>query len=123
MIYEITPVPKPRMTRSDKWNRRPCVERYFEYRDQVRAAGIEVPDGGACITFYMPIPAGLSKKKKAERLHQPHKIKPDLDNLIKGLLDAVTDEDCTVWSYCAAKYWAEKGAIEVAPNTKKEGTK
>lgn len=38
-VYNITPIPKPRMTRSDKWKKRPAVVRYFEYKDKIRAAG------------------------------------------------------------------------------------
>jgi len=37
--YKITPVPKPRQTRSDKWKQRPCVMRYRAFADEVRAAG------------------------------------------------------------------------------------
>ena len=35
------PAPKPRMTQSDRWKQRPCVLRYREYADAIRAAAID----------------------------------------------------------------------------------
>ena len=113
MIYEITPVPKPRMTQRDKWAKRPAVIRYRDFCDQVRAAGIEVNQQGSEIAFNLPMPVSWSKKKRSEMDGQPHKQKPDLDNLIKALLDAVHKEDCEIWSLSAEKRWSESGSIEV----------
>ena len=113
MIYDITPVPKPRMTQRDKWQKRPAVLRYREFCDQVRAAGIEIKQQGSEITFYLPMPKSWSKKKRQEMDGQPHKQKPDLDNIIKALLDAVHDEDCEVWSLAAEKRWSEKGGVRI----------
>lgn len=113
MIYSITPVPKPRMTQRDKWQKRPAVLRYREFCDQVREAGIEIHQQGTEIAFYVPMPKSWSKKKREEMDGQPHKQKPDLDNLLKALLDAVHDEDCAVWSLSASKRWAKEGGIEV----------
>jgi Holliday junction resolvase len=36
----------------------------------------------------MPIPESDSKKKRAEKNGKPVTVKPDIDNLIKGLFDA-----------------------------------
>jgi Holliday junction resolvase RusA-like endonuclease len=44
-----------------------------------------------------------------------HKQKPDLDNLLKGLLDALYREDSHVASVWAEKRWAPNGYIEVIP--------
>jgi len=38
------PIPKPRQTRRDKWARRPCVLRYREWADQIRAAAGAILD-------------------------------------------------------------------------------
>lgn len=113
MRYEITPVPAPRMTRADAWKQRPCVLRYRKFRDQVRAAGIKIPENGAIIDFLMPMPASWSQKKRDEQYLMPHKQKPDLDNLAKALFDAVFDDDCHVWSFTVRKYWYTDGAIEI----------
>lgn len=42
----------------------------------------------ADITFYMPMPASWSGKKKERLNGAVHKSKPDIDNLIKGCFDA-----------------------------------
>jgi len=87
--WAVTPMAKPRMTRSDKWNKRDCVLRYRAYKDELRLRQIDVPDGGVRITFVLPMPASWSKKKRAEMINQPHQQTPDVDNLHKGLLDAL----------------------------------
>jgi len=106
----ITPVPKPRMTRRDKWAKRPAVTRYFAYRDDIRAAAKGIPGRifRVDVQFHMPFPKSWSKKRREEasRLGGLHQAKPDLDNLVKGLLDALTSEDSTVGVINAAKYWS-----------------
>ena len=111
MIYDITPVPKPRMTQRDRWQKRPAVVRYRNFCDQVREAGVAVDQQGAAIIFVIPMPKSWSKKKRVQMAGAPHQQKPDLDNLIKALLDAVHDEDCAVWSLAAEKRWGSTGGI------------
>lgn len=114
-IYPITPVAKCRMTRRDKWldPPRPGVAKYRAFKDQVRAAGVKLPYFGAHVTFYIPMPRSWSKKKKKEVIGRPHVIRPDFDNLIKALSDAVYDEDCMIWDVRITKRWADEGAIEI----------
>ena len=38
--YKIKPVPKPRMTQRDAWDKRPCVLRYRAFKDEVRKWGV-----------------------------------------------------------------------------------
>lgn len=116
--YEITPVPKPRMTRSDKWKKRPCVMKYWAFKDEVRRYGIELQHGGSHVTFVLPMPKSWSKKKKAEMDGKPHQSKPDLDNLKKSLLDAIFDEDKWVWDMRVTKVWGYSGEIWVKNPTK-----
>lgn len=115
MIYKINPVSKPRMTQRDKWAKRPCVMRFFAFRDEVRLAGVKVPVCGAHITFHIQMPKSWSKKKKAEMDGTGHQQKPDKDNLEKALLDSVYEEDCVVWDSRVTKIWAYQGAIEIEP--------
>lgn len=110
--YPITPVPKPRMTRSDAWKKRPCVMRYWAFKDKVRELGIEL-QSPCKITFYIPMPDSWSKRKKNDFDGRPHMNTPDLDNIIKSLLDSVFDEDAHMWSIAAEKYWAREGSITV----------
>lgn len=92
------------------------IERRKELRARALAAGLR-PDGGPArveATFHMPVPPSCSRLEKARRLGKPHIQRPDLDNLIKALLDALWAEDAVVHSINASKVWAPSGAIEVA---------
>ncbi|MDX8400819.1 MAG: RusA family crossover junction endodeoxyribonuclease [Gallionellaceae bacterium] len=112
MRYEITPVPKPRQTRADKWKKRPCVMRYREFADKVRAAGISIDDS-SFITFVMPMPKSWGKKKRAEMDGQPHRQKPDIDNLAKAIFDAVHEDDAFISVLFARKLWGKSGSVNV----------
>lgn len=111
MRYDIEPMAKPRMTRSDKWNKRPIVCQYRAYKDEIRLRKVQVPESGAHITFVIPMPASWSNKKRDAMDGQPHQQTPDVDNLHKGLLDAVFSDDCQVWDHRITKIWGEVGAI------------
>ena len=110
-IYDIVPVPKPRMTRADKWKKRPATARYWAYKDEVKLRGVNVPVSGTHITFVMPMPTSWSKKKKAAHLGEAHQQKPDVDNLTKALLDAIYDDDAHIWDIRTTKIWGEVGRV------------
>jgi len=109
--YRIDPVSKPRMTRRDRWAKRPAVLRYWGYKDQVIKSGIYIEDSGAHITFILPMPKSWSAIKKNQMRMQAHQQKPDKDNLEKGLLDAIFEEDCRVWDSRVTKLWGDHGEI------------
>jgi len=112
--YKITPTPKPRMTQSDRWKRRPATERYWKFCDQIKAAGVELSEAGAVITFILPMPQSWSKKKREQMHGQPHQQKPDLDNLLKALADAIYEDDCKIWNYkSVSKRWGNEGLIAI----------
>ncbi len=113
MIYPINPVAKPRQTRADKWKQRPAVMRYRAFADECRLRGVSVREGGDRITFTLPMPKSWSKKKRAEMCDCSHQQKPDIDNLLKALFDAVMKEDCAVWDIRARKIWGEAGSIKI----------
>lgn len=113
-VYAVDPVGKPRMSQRDRWKRRPVVERYWAFRDQVRLMGIQVPPAGAHVTFVIPMPRSWSKRRRAEMAWQPHQQTPDADNLLKGLLDAVYDNDAGVWDARVTKVWGEQGMVIVS---------
>ena len=107
----VTPIPKPRMTRSDKWKKRPCVERYWAYKDALRAA-VELPDGldNLMCRFYLPLPKSWSKKKKAAMAGAGHRQRPDIDNLTKAVFDSLLAEDSGIAYSVNCKMWEdEKG--------------
>lgn len=115
IAIDIRPVPKPRQTQSDRWKKRPIVERYREYADNLREAvgDLKLPDSGIVLIFSMPMAKSWKDDKKELMNGQPHQQKPDIDNLIKGVLDALKENDETVWSIAASKYWAEHGKLEI----------
>ena len=103
---------KPRMTRADSWKRRPVVLRYWRYKDELRRqaeAHGYTPGYELHIEFYIPCPKSWSKKKVAEMAGKPHQQKPDIDNLLKGFMDCLLDEDKKVWNIRASKYWMTGG--------------
>lgn len=115
MRYPIEPVPKPRMTRRDKWRKRPCVMRYRRFKDQCRAHRVELPQPCRVI-FHMPMPERAWPKALRENMAgQPHCSTPDLDNLLKALCDAVLVDDARIWSVSAEKRWSLTPGIEIIP--------
>lgn len=113
MKYPINPVAKPRMTRSDRWKKRPATERYWHFKDDVRAWGVKLPLSGAHVIFSIPMPKSWSKKRKKIYDGQPHRHRADLDNFLKALCDAVYDEDSGIWDIRVTKLWAVEGSIEI----------
>lgn len=100
------PIGAVRMTKSDKWKQRPSVMRYRLWCDTARIAARDVilpkmPDKIYALAF-LPIPASASVKKSG----QPHRSKPDADNILKALCDALyKDQDSTIWDKHIVKRW------------------
>ena len=124
MILEVAPFAKPRMTQRDRWAKRQIVKDYFAFRDTVkqeikRLLALQNNNDKKSweeldIGFFIPMPKSWSKKKKLSMAGTPHKQRPDLDNYIKGLLDALLEEDCKVWRISARKIWVDtKGCITI----------
>lgn len=100
------PIPKPRMTRRDRWKQRPCVLRYRAYADRLREhVGQVACTGTVDWVAYFAMPKSWSKKKKAEHQGEPHQQRPDRDNIDKGILDALFGDDSHVWDGRMQKYW------------------
>ncbi len=94
----VEPMGKVRMSQRDKWAKRPVVVRYRAYHDRLRELGVTLVPGDE-VHFHISCPESWSEKKRAARNREPHQQKPDLDNLLGGLLDAVLEEDKTFWSF------------------------
>lgn len=110
----ITPVPKPRMTQSDRWKKRPAVVRYHEFCDELRLKWRDrtVPPT-FWIFFHMPMPQSWSELKKIKMNGEPHQQRPDIDNLLKAFLDCLCEDDSYVYDVRAAKFWSSDPRIEV----------
>ena len=76
---------------------------------------VTIPEGtpvSITLTFYLPHPKGT---KKADReVVMPHTRKPDVDNLVKPVMDGISEaglwnDDNQVWGLKAYKYWCKRG--------------
>lgn len=114
VIIKVEPIGKPRMTQSDKWRKRPAVQRYYDFKDTVQdfIGDTPLPERLVC-EFYLTMPDSWGKKKRERMNGKPHQQKPDLDNLVKALTDSWSNEDKHLYSIRASKYWAESGYIKV----------
>jgi Holliday junction resolvase RusA-like endonuclease len=102
------------MTQRDKWAKRPCVLRYRAFKDKVRLYRVALPQ--PCrVVFRMEMPKSWDEPMRRVLDGQPHRCKPDLDNLVKALGDAVHSEDSHLWNIRAEKRWARVASIEVTP--------
>lgn len=121
-LIDINPVSKPRMVRSDKWNKRTVTDHYWAFKDELKLkcniAGLKnLPPSIQAIRFTIPMPRSWSLILKANSNGQPHLQTPDLDNLIKALQDCLCSQDKHIWQICnIEKRWGEKGSILIVIN-------
>jgi Holliday junction resolvase RusA-like endonuclease len=119
--FDIDPIAKPRMTSSDRWQKREVVQRYYAFKDELRllARQKNYKIGNRLdISFILPIPKSKSEKEKEKLDSTPHLQKPDLDNLIKAFLDALLENDSKIWLIHAYKLWGKKGKIIIFDDLK-----
>ena len=110
-IYPIVPVPKPRMTRSDRWKKRPAVMKYWAFKDEIKKYGVTLPLIGAHVIFVMPMPKSWTKGKKRSLMGEYHQQTPDVDNLFKALADAIFESDADICDVRITKIWGNEGGI------------
>lgn len=112
---DIDPMAKPRMTRADKWQKRDCVMRYRVFADELR---LKVKTSGfkpreiLTVRFGIKMPDSWSLGKCATFEEQPHQSKPDIDNLVKAIMDTLYKTDQHIHTLFACKRWALRGSIE-----------
>ena len=112
--FEVTPVAKPRMTQRDKWDTRPAVVKYWDYKDKLQVFVKQqryVLGESLLIVFHLPMPKSWSKVKRKRMACTPHKQIPDTDNLVKAFKDALLTEDKEVYAEVALKYWSEEDDV------------
>lgn len=115
MKYNITPCAKPRMTRADAWKKRPPVLKYWAFKQECLLKKVMCKPGDGYV-FTLPMPKSWSKNKKDKMNGSPHVSRPDLDNLLKAIFDAVLPEDSHMWNIGpTCKIWGYEGSIEVVP--------
>ena len=98
-VIPLLAVGKPRMTQRDKWQQRPSVVRYRAFADRLRAAlGMTgkltlLKPARLHVVCDFPMPASWSEKKRKELNGMPHTQKPDINNVLKGIEDALVEND------------------------------
>jgi len=114
----ITPVAKgrPRMTKTGRVYT-PAKTVAYEKQVAIAAKGRchKVIEGPVqlSLVFYLPRPKYMDKPKYPTAGAVRHTVKPDLDNLIKAIKDALNGiawkDDCQVYSVVAKKFYAARG--------------
>lgn len=136
IIFRIKALPKPRMTKRDKWlgnpnykprtraeqKRQEMLINYWQYKDTLKILTLkhgynlsknELKD----ITFIFEIPKSTPKKKINEMLGKLHEKKPDLDNLVKAFQDCLLENDSHIASYDRIKkMWGLENMIILKNN-------
>ena len=118
-VFPVEPQSAPRMTRSDRWKKRPVVTNYFNFKDNLRKYALinnfEISPI-LNLLFLMPIPESYSNKKKDKLEYTPHDKKPDGDNLRKAFQDAFNSklfDDGAIWYGNTIKLYSKFPAIIV----------
>lgn len=95
------------------------LEKYNHYKESLAALakskGLMLPDQGANIKFFIPVPVSWRPWQKESMHLKLHKGRPDIDNIIKGFLDSLFSEDKNIGHLQASKQWVnnETGWIEI----------
>lgn len=107
---DIRPQPAVRMTQRSKWNKQ--SQRYLAYKNNIRllSNNMKLPET-LFLGFYFKCSASWNDKKKQLLIDKPHQYKPDLDNLVKGVMDSLTTEDSNVHQIVAMKLWSDEDKI------------
>jgi Holliday junction resolvase RusA-like endonuclease len=108
------PVPKPRQTDADRFlvgkRARPCVARFRAWADRARRAfddGELLPKNIEALTvrFYLEMPDSWSNSKRLQNDGRRHFNSPDIDNLVKAVMDALIENDEIIAELHASKFW------------------
>ena len=69
------------------------------------------------MSFTFEIPKSYTKKKRNELMFGPKTSKPDLDNLVKAVLDSLNgvayEDDSIIWSIDATKEYGDEPEVAV----------
>jgi Holliday junction resolvase RusA-like endonuclease len=100
---------------------------YTDYKRElaVLAAikGFKLDEESLNIRFYFEPPKSMNKKvlKKHEReslLGTYHKAKPDLDNLVGAVMDALLSDDSSIASITAQKFYGRENGVSILKDMK-----
>ena len=103
MIIPIAPVatPRPRVSKFGTY----YPPKYKKYKRELSILLANVEPGNVIeIKFFFKRPKRLKVGFRC-----PHDVKPDIDNLIKGVLDCLPFDDKAIFSVNAEKYYCTSG--------------
>lgn len=107
---------RPRVTR----NGTHMPQQYQDRRDELRLHCLDMPqlDNQSLkldVAAVRPMPQSWSQKKRERMNGKPTTAKPDLDNIIGAVMDALLpNDDSNIVSVAGHKVWGEEPAIEIA---------
>ena len=112
------PAPRPRVTRNGTYNKK----EYTQYKELIRLAYVSVNKGHPIespmfmkIEFFFKIPNSWSKRKKEAA--KWHTSRPDTDNLVKSIKDALNGvaykDDSQVCYLQARKQYAAFDGVKI----------
>lgn len=110
----------PRMTQRDKWMQRPCVMAYRAWCDRLRAVvkeecvlpAAEDVSEIRIVAFYKP-PMSWSYTKRRLALGTKKRSKPDGDNILKAVCDALWKDDHKLGDKIVCRRWGECDQIQI----------
>jgi Holliday junction resolvase RusA-like endonuclease len=124
-LFDVIPMGAPRLSQSDKWKTNPnhadpnkrqrkVVTNYFAYKNaltkQAELMNFQLRQVLDAL-YLIPMPNSWSNKKKERMNGMPCEVKPDTDNITKGVKDTFRKNDSDIWYEKAEKRWAFKGSI------------
>lgn len=59
------------------------------------------------------MPASWSAKKRTAMSGKPHQQRPDTDNYIKAIQDALCEDDSYIYDVRGTKYWSSEPHIDI----------
>lgn len=108
----------PRQSRRDKWAPSPQVLKYRAFKDLLnlrKPEDLPLSPDALHIFVTVAVPASWSVKRKAAMLGQPHRQKPDSDNLLKAVADGLyPDGDQGIWDEAVTKHWGMEDKTTIA---------
>ena len=121
----LVPVGKPRMTRRDKFVKRPAIVKYRIFADALRDCMKDVDLSDVwCMTCkcWLPFPPSYSFKKREKLKGKIHRVKPDASNILKGIEDSLVEHDECIAGVLLWKYWDDGYGprIEITVNEEPE---
>lgn len=103
---------RPRVTRGHTY----MPDSYTRARDNLRMLFGPVtvaPPWALRVTAVRPMPSSLSKRKRAEVDGEWCLTKPDADNIVGAVMDALFEDDAAVVDVSCRKVWGAEGELRI----------